>query len=156
MTSVTPVSRKAAPQSPQPPTPVVPACSMRLTWDSDILDRDHFVSFTANESPNGPSVASFTSGISFGPDKKLVKSDMVQGLIAKYFVDTFEKQEPALKTLQSNFGQTAKYNTGNGQFDLMIDRPGDEPDLRYVGVIAAMPKSIADLFTAAREVREHF
>jgi hypothetical protein len=130
--------------------------NVRIAWDKDLLARDQFVGLNASLSGQGATVAGFVSGQAWGPDTKLRKGDMVQGLIANYFLDAVSRAEPGLQRLQSNYSPTAKFAPGNGQFDLFVDRPGTDNDLRYVGLLSAMPPAIADVLRAAGEVRDHF
>ena len=150
-------TQRPEPKPPAPPTPpAAPALNVRLAWDKDFFARDQFVGLNATLSEQGATVSGFVSGQAWGRDTKLRKGDMVQGLIANYFLEAIARNEPGLQELKSNYDPAKKFAPGNGQFDLYVDRPGTDNDLRYVGLLTAMPKPIADLLNAAREVREHF
>lgn len=135
--------------------PKAPTTTFRLGWDDSRLQRTTAVWTTFSADSAGAKVVDAGIDQHLGRDRDLKSEDKVQQMIAQYFTNLVASKDADLRALTSNYAPGTPYRLGAGQFELVVDRPGNETDLHYVGLLDALPAPVKDLLAAAREVRDH-
>lgn len=137
-----------------------PATFVSLSWDPSFFGRDRGAGFaTAPTSEGGAAIVAAWSAADFSRDTvvaDLSKADEYQQALATILASAVARNEGGLAELKSNLAIDAKFQPSNGSFDFVVDRPGTDNDLRYVGLIEAAPAPIRDILNSATAFRRHF
>ena len=137
-----------------------PATFVSINWDPSFFGRDRGAGFaTGPVREGGDAIVAAWSSADFARDTvvpDLAKADDYQKALASVFADAVARNEAGLAELRSNYSMTEKYSPKNGTFDFVVDRPGTDNDLRYVGLIEAAPAPIKAVLDAATGFRRHF
>ena len=137
-----------------------PATYVSINWDPSVFGRDRGAGFaTGPVREGGQAIVAAWSSVDFQRDTvvaDLAKADRYQQALASVFAEAVARNEAALAELKSNLGMGEKFSPKNGSFDFVLDRPGTDNDLRYVGLIEAAPAPIKDILDAATGFRRHF
>ncbi len=137
-----------------------PATFVSINWDPSFFGRDRGAGFAHGPvREGGDAIVAAWSRSDFARDTvvaDLSKADAYQQALAQVFAGAVARNEAGLAELKSNFSMSEKYQPRNGTFDFVLDRPGTDNDLRYVGLIEAAPAPIRDILDAATGFRRHF
>lgn len=136
------------------------ATYVSIAWDPNLLAPDHNAGIATTARKDGvQQVVAAWAGTDLTRDRvrpDLADADVYERTIVSIFSDAIARNEAALAGLQSNMPLGQKYQPKNGTFDFVLDRPGTDDDLRYVGVIEAAPAPIRDILESATGFRTHF
>lgn len=150
-----PVSAPKPAPIPAPPAPVQTA--VNIEWNTGGLIGGHarkvIATYVAapDGSPDPTSVISYDNN-SFGWMKGDLRNPTQQA-IARVFVQRVAAEDVALRLLTPNAPKAVRI--GGGEFQLVLDRPGTEPDLIYAGLLKAVPQPIANIIAGAKELQRH-
>ncbi len=137
-----------------------PTTFVSINWDPSFFGRDRGAGFaTAPVGEGRTGIVAAWSNADFSRDTvtaDLAKADRYQQALASVFAEAVARNEAGLAELKSNLPLDAKFQPKSGTFDFVLDRPGTNADLRYVGLIGAAPAPIRDILDAATGFRRHF
>jgi hypothetical protein len=156
----------AAPRGAHAPGKVVDALTgksatyVSIAWDASFFARDTHAGFATSPAKDGTQqLVAAWNGADLARDHvrtDLRKGDEYQRAMVSIFADAVARNEAALAELRSNKALGEKFQPKNGTFDFVLDRPGTDHDLRYVGLIEAAPAPIKAILDAAVGFRRHF
>ena len=160
-----PAPRPTPAPTPRPaPNPTPPpdfAPSIRLAWTEPKSFRpDGGWDAKVSLGSTGPAAAvwnGWMSTWSFGGNRSTKPGNATETAIAGVFLDAARRGLSGLGDLRSN-ATPAQIETAAGradQFALVVDNPGLENDLRFVGILNIAPKPIRDIIAAAKEAHAH-
>ena len=136
------------------------ATYVNIAWDPSLFGKDRSSGFALTAKKDGSlETTAAWARADFARDTirtKLDSKDMYQSSIVKIFTEAVSRNEAALAELKSNYPLAAKYAPKNGTFDFVLDRPGTDQDLRYVGLTTAAPQAIRDILESAKGFQKYF
>jgi len=136
------------------------ATVVAVNWDPSFAARDRQTGFTTAPTKEGSTaITAAWAGTDLARDRvigDLSQGDVYQKALVSVFAEAVARNEAALAALVSNYPMGSKFQPKNGTFDFVMDRPGTDNDLRYVGVIEAAPAPIKAILDAATGFRTHF
>lgn len=135
------------------------ATYVSIAWDPSFFARDRNAGFATSPGKAGTQIVAAWAGTDLARDRvapDLRNTDQYEKAMVSIFADAVARNEAGLAELKSNFQIGAKYEPRNGSFDFVLDRPGTDADLRYVGLIEAAPAPIRDILASATGFRKHF